>query len=138
MIDAFPGLYRQALLQGQRAKLGLMDAGAADDAADTELAEDWLALLHAQRMDFTLAWRHLAEAATGDEAPLRALCSDPAAATACTAPTTRLCAAASFPPTGPLPLLRFLLLPFVLLLLVLFLLLSSLLSSFSGQLQPAG
>ena len=80
VIDAFPGMFQQALLQGQRAKLGLLHGGEAEDAADTALAEDWLALLHTQRMDFTLAWRHLAAAAAGDEAPLRALCSDPAAA----------------------------------------------------------
>ena len=42
-------------------------------------ANDWLELLHAGRADFTLAWRHLADAAAGDEAPLRALFLDPAA-----------------------------------------------------------
>ncbi|MGL6110427.1 MAG: protein adenylyltransferase SelO [Rubrivivax sp.] len=74
VIDAFPGLYRSALLQGQRAKLGLQRSD--DDAADTALADDWLALLHAHQVDFTLAWRHLADAAAGDETPLRALFAD--------------------------------------------------------------
>jgi uncharacterized protein YdiU (UPF0061 family) len=78
VIDAFPALYRNALLQGQRAKLGLQRAGA-DADADAALADDWLALLHAQRVDFTLAWRRLADAAGGDEAPLRALFADPLA-----------------------------------------------------------
>ena len=69
VIDAFPALFAAALLGGQRAKLGLARAQA-DDAA---LVEDWLALLEAQQVDFTLAWRHLAGAAVGDAAPLRAL-----------------------------------------------------------------
>ncbi|HSQ71253.1 MAG TPA: protein adenylyltransferase SelO family protein, partial [Rubrivivax sp.] len=71
VIDAFPALYLAALLQGQRSKLGLQPAG--DDTEDRSLAEDWLALLHAHQVDFTLAWRRLADAAAGDEAPLRAL-----------------------------------------------------------------
>jgi uncharacterized protein YdiU (UPF0061 family) len=78
VLDAFPALCAAALLRGQRAKLGLFAATAADDAADTALAEDWLAALHAQSVDFTLAWRRLADAATGDAAVLRALFADPA------------------------------------------------------------
>jgi len=74
VIDAFPVLYRAALLRGQRAKLGLRHGG--DDAADATLADDWLALLHAQGVDFTLAWRRLADAAAGDDAPLRSLFAD--------------------------------------------------------------
>jgi uncharacterized protein YdiU (UPF0061 family) len=76
VIDAFPVQYREHLLRGQRAKLGLRRAEADDDIADTALAEDWLSLLHAERVDFTLAWRRLADAAAGDEAPLRALFAD--------------------------------------------------------------
>jgi uncharacterized protein YdiU (UPF0061 family) len=64
--------FERHLRDGQRAKLGLRHAHE-DDVA---LADDWLALLHAQRVDFTLAWRRLADAADGDEAPLRALFSD--------------------------------------------------------------
>lgn len=71
VIDAFPARYRHHWLQGMRAKLGLTHAG--PDAADAALGEAWLDLLHAQQVDFTLAWRHLADAADGDEAPLRAL-----------------------------------------------------------------
>jgi uncharacterized protein YdiU (UPF0061 family) len=71
VIDEFPALYAAALLQGRRAKLGLQHAG--DDAADTALAEDFLTLMHAQGVDFTLAWRRLADAAEGQDAPLRAL-----------------------------------------------------------------
>jgi uncharacterized protein YdiU (UPF0061 family) len=73
VIDAFPERYRRHLLSGQRAKLGLRQADGADDAADASLADGWLALLQAGGIDFTLAWRRLADAAAGSEAPLRAL-----------------------------------------------------------------
>src|SRR5207244_111338 len=75
VIDAFPAAYRRHLLNGQRAKLGLQQVDGADDGADARLADDWLALLHAGHVDFTLAWRRLADAAAGDDAPLRALFS---------------------------------------------------------------
>ncbi|HRO59828.1 MAG TPA: YdiU family protein, partial [Burkholderiaceae bacterium] len=76
VIDAFPGWYADALLEGQRAKLGLQPTASADDASDRALADDWLALLHKHEVDFTLAWRRLADAAQGNEAPLRALFAD--------------------------------------------------------------
>jgi len=79
VIEAFPALYLRELLRGQRAKLGLREAQGGDDAADAALASDWLELLHTGRADFTLAWRRLADAAAGDEAPLRALFLDAAA-----------------------------------------------------------
>jgi len=77
-VAAFDGHYRDALLRGQRAKLGLRDAAAdaASAAADAALAADWLALLQRHRIDHTLGWRHLAdaaEAAAGDDTPLAAL-----------------------------------------------------------------
>jgi uncharacterized protein YdiU (UPF0061 family) len=68
--------YRRYLLRGQRAKLGLRRDKPEDDGADTALAQDWLSLLHDERVDFTLGWRRLADAAAGDEAPLRALFAD--------------------------------------------------------------
>jgi protein adenylyltransferase len=73
VIDAFPERYRLHWLKGMRAKLGL--DGQVDDGerADTALADDWLKLLHANKVDFTLAWRRLADAAEGKEGPLRAL-----------------------------------------------------------------
>ena len=79
VIDAFPALYSRHLLSGQRAKLGLRLVAGADDNTDAALADDWLALLQAGRVDFTLAWRRLADAAAGDDAPLRALFADAAA-----------------------------------------------------------
>jgi uncharacterized protein YdiU (UPF0061 family) len=77
VLERFPARYRSHLLRGQRAKLGLGDVG--DDEADAALADDWLSLLHDQHVDFTLAWRRLADAAAGDEVPLRALFADAAA-----------------------------------------------------------
>ncbi len=79
VIQAFPDLYQAALLRGQRAKLGLADTAAANNADDAALARDWLALLQAQGVDFTLGWRRLADAAGGDEAPLQALFAQPEA-----------------------------------------------------------
>ena len=76
VIDEFPLLYATALLQGQRAKLGLLQA--TDDAGDTALAGDWLTLLQQHGVDFTLAWRRLANAAAGDANPLRALFAEAA------------------------------------------------------------
>ncbi len=76
VIDAFPALFDRAWRAGQRAKLGLAALPAAQRAAAATLADDWLALLHAQAVDFTLAWRRLADAAEGQEAPLRDLFVD--------------------------------------------------------------
>ncbi|KAF0101892.1 MAG: hypothetical protein FD187_43 [bacterium] len=73
VIDAFPELHRRNWLAGLRAKLGLAGHVPDGDAADTALGESWLDLLHAQQVDYTLAWRRLADAAEGNEAPLRAL-----------------------------------------------------------------
>jgi uncharacterized protein YdiU (UPF0061 family) len=76
VIAAFLPQYRRHLLRGQRAKLGLRRGEPDDDSADAALAGDWLTLLHADRVDFTLGWRRLADAAAGDEAPLRRLFAD--------------------------------------------------------------
>lgn len=70
VLDAFPQQFQDYWLAGVRAKLGLE---ARDAAADAALGAAWLDLLQAQQVDFTLAWRRLADAAAGDDAPLRAL-----------------------------------------------------------------
>jgi uncharacterized protein YdiU (UPF0061 family) len=82
VIDAFPAAHDAALRQGQAAKLGLRHASDAAevDAADAALADDWLALLQQHRVDVTLAWRRLADAAAGDANPLRALFGEAPAA----------------------------------------------------------
>ncbi|UQN08903.1 YdiU family protein [Deinococcus sp. QL22] len=79
VIDAFPEWYAAALLKGQREKLGLQGG---DDEPDRALAADWLTLLHQHGVDFTLGWRRLADAAGGDEMPLRSLFPQPQAPSA--------------------------------------------------------
>ena len=74
VIDEFPQLYRAEWLKGQRAKLGL-EALADDEAVET-LAQEWLELLHRHGVDFTLAWRYLADAAEGQDDRLRGLFSE--------------------------------------------------------------
>jgi len=75
VIDAFPLWYADALLAGQRAKLGIRGDGA-DDEADRRLIDDWLTLMHTDQVDFTLGWRRLADAADGNDRALRALFAD--------------------------------------------------------------
>jgi uncharacterized protein YdiU (UPF0061 family) len=76
IIDAFPALFHASLRAGQRAKLGLQQATHDDGRLDAELADDWLALLHREKVDFTLSWRRLADAAMGNDEPLRSLFVD--------------------------------------------------------------
>lgn len=78
VIESFAGLYQRELLRGQRVKLGLSENKGTDEA-DVALANDWLDLLHAHKVDFTLGWRHLADAAEGRDAALRSLFADPGA-----------------------------------------------------------
>ena len=76
ILSGFGISYRRHWLAGVRAKLGLYAQAADSDSADTDLAEDWLSLLQAGRVDFTLAWHRLADAAEGRPGPLRELFSD--------------------------------------------------------------
>ncbi len=61
VLQAFALRYEAHWLAGVRAKLGLHG----EDEGDASLAADWLALLETQAVDFTLAWRRLADAADG-------------------------------------------------------------------------
>jgi len=79
VVATFPAQYSKHLLRGQRAKLGLNGGEPDDDDIDAVLVTDWLSLLHAQQVDFTLGWRRLADAAEGNDATLRALFADPGA-----------------------------------------------------------
>jgi uncharacterized protein YdiU (UPF0061 family) len=72
VIESLKGRQQHYWLLGLRAKLGLHGQVDHGDSVDTALGESWLDLLQAQRVDFTLAWRWLANAAEGNEAPLRA------------------------------------------------------------------
>ena len=77
VLSGFAERYEAAVRQGQRAKLGLQHATTADEEADDALINDWLAELHRQQVDFTLAWRRLGDAASGNEAPLLSLFAEP-------------------------------------------------------------
>lgn len=73
-IRDFATQYQQHWLAELRRKLGF-DGEQPDDE---RLTSDWLGLLQAQGVDFTLAFRQLAEhARTGDAAELRALFAEP-------------------------------------------------------------
>jgi uncharacterized protein YdiU (UPF0061 family) len=88
-VREFAPAYESAWRAGQRAKLGLRTDGGAQDIA---LIDDWLALLARSRADFTRAHRALADAAAGDEAPLRAEIGDHAALSAWLARWRERCA----------------------------------------------
>jgi uncharacterized protein YdiU (UPF0061 family) len=77
-LGAFAPAYHARWLEVMRAKLGIDAAAPAD--ADRALAEDYLHLLHDHRVDFTLAFRRLIDAASGDDVPLRSLFGDAAGA----------------------------------------------------------
>ena len=72
VIDGFPAQYERHWLTAAQRKLGL-GRTAEDDGA---LARDWLALLQAQAVDHTLAWRYLADAVDGEGFRLQALFED--------------------------------------------------------------
>ncbi len=65
----FVDRYEAHWLAGMRAKLGLTT----EQPGDLGLGQDFLAAMQARNVDFTLAFRHLAEAATGQTEPIRTL-----------------------------------------------------------------
>ncbi|MSP36976.1 MAG: YdiU family protein [Deltaproteobacteria bacterium] len=69
VINAFPQQYERQWLQGMRAKLGLVT----EDEADLNLATGFVTAMGNQEVDYTLAFRNLAEAVSGDEEKIRAL-----------------------------------------------------------------
>ena len=79
ILNIYPDRYFRHLLQGQRAKLGLQRANETEAEADSALAADWLSLLQAHKVDFTLGWRRLADAAAGEVGKLRSLFDEQAA-----------------------------------------------------------
>ncbi len=72
VVGSFGDYYDAAWLHGVRGKLGLQ--GSEED--DAALAADWLSELQEQNIDFTLAWRRLADAATGAPNALESLVQD--------------------------------------------------------------
>ena len=75
ILATFPEQFAGHWRAGMHAKLGLAGGTGHDEA----LVDDLLALLHAQAIDWTLAFRELALAARGDVSGFRALAADPAA-----------------------------------------------------------
>jgi uncharacterized protein YdiU (UPF0061 family) len=75
VVHAFPEQYDRHWLSGMRAKLGLIS----EEEADLNLATEFLTAMEAKKVDYTLAFRYLADAALGREEPLRALFADPSA-----------------------------------------------------------
>ena len=75
VINAFPEEYQRHWLKGMRAKLGLVS----EDEADLNLATGFLTAMESKKVDYTLAFRYLADAALGREEPIRALFADPSA-----------------------------------------------------------
>jgi uncharacterized protein YdiU (UPF0061 family) len=85
VISAFPENYERRWLAGMRAKLGLIRKNDDDDEGDRALATGFLTAMQGSRIDWTLAFRHLADAASDDSGSpghgekIRALFSNAAA-----------------------------------------------------------
>ena len=75
VVHAFSELYERHWLKGMRAKLGLFT----EDEADLNLATGFLTAMEGKNVDYTSAFRYLADAALGREEPIRALFADPSA-----------------------------------------------------------
>jgi serine/tyrosine/threonine adenylyltransferase len=98
VLETFPFRYQAHWLAGVRAKLGIGSGG--DEEADVALANDWLALLFAQSVDYTLAWRRLADTAEGGTVGLLALFRDSAPVVAWLDRWNARCAAESMSPAA--------------------------------------
>jgi uncharacterized protein YdiU (UPF0061 family) len=72
VVNAFPEQYERQWLKGMREKLGLL----IEDEADFNLAKGFLAAMEDKKVDYTLAFRYLADAAVGQEEAIRALFAD--------------------------------------------------------------
>ena len=79
VLDTFMPTFEQYRYQGALAKLGLADNNSSDNAAEPQckLVDDWFELLTKNRVDYTLAWRHLAEAAEGNPSQLQSMFTAP-------------------------------------------------------------
>ena len=72
VLNDFTLHYEKRWLAGAQAKLGLGNSSS-DIDSDKLLVNDWLNLLENYSVDYTLAWRRLADAAEGNLEPLQAL-----------------------------------------------------------------
>jgi uncharacterized protein YdiU (UPF0061 family) len=75
VVNGFPQQYERYWLRGMRAKLGLMS----EEEADLNLATGLLTAMEGKKVDYTLAFRYLADAVLGQEEPIRALFADASA-----------------------------------------------------------
>jgi protein adenylyltransferase len=75
VVHAFPEQYERRWLKGMRTKLGLVS----EEEADLNLATGFLTTMEGKNVDYTLAFRYLADAALGQEEAIRALFADPSA-----------------------------------------------------------
>ena len=75
VVHDFSELYERHWLKGMRAKLGLFG----EEEADLNLATGFLTAMEGKNVDYTLAFRYLADAVLGREEPIRALFTDPSA-----------------------------------------------------------
>jgi uncharacterized protein YdiU (UPF0061 family) len=74
-VNAFSGRYESYWTKGMRAKLGLFT----EEEADLNLATEFLTAMEGNNVDYTLAFRYLADAALGQQERVRALFADPSA-----------------------------------------------------------
>jgi serine/tyrosine/threonine adenylyltransferase len=74
VVQSYPDRFRGHWLAGMRAKLGLRG----ERPQDGELADELLALMHAQRVDFTGGFRALSALARGEAEPARSRFAAPA------------------------------------------------------------
>ena len=75
VVNAFSGRYESYWVKGMRAKLGLFT----EEEADLNLATEFLAAMEGNGVDYTLAFRYLADAALGEHERIRSLFADPSA-----------------------------------------------------------
>jgi uncharacterized protein YdiU (UPF0061 family) len=73
VINAFTGQYERYWIKGMRAKLGVFN----EEEADLNLATEFLTAMEGNNVDYTLAFRYLADAALGQHERVRALFADP-------------------------------------------------------------
>jgi serine/tyrosine/threonine adenylyltransferase len=75
VVNAFSEQYERHWIKGMRAKLGLVS----EEEADFNLATAFLNAMEGKHVDYTLAFRYLADAVLGREEPIHALFADPSA-----------------------------------------------------------
>ncbi len=81
VLETFMPTFEKNWYEGARAKLGLANPGSNSGGGESEsvLIDDWIELLSKNKVDYTLAWRCLAEAADGDASELKSLFVEQAA-----------------------------------------------------------